>query len=116
MTKLYTPLNWNDINELAVRGAGLGAVYISNNSNFTEEEYAVINSVLDAITTFHTKLPSDVDLFDLRLSVFEGGLVFFQTEALAEEFYSFFTTELTDSSFLYAVLYSAEGHCINENT
>jgi TorA maturation chaperone TorD len=46
----------------------------------------------------------------------DGGLFFFETEELAREFYSMFEQPLTDSSGLYASIYSPTDGCLTENT
>lgn len=116
MTKLYSTLNWNEIHELAVAHVGKPAVYVANHGDATDEQLRVVNNVRKKIEEFGKKLPDGTDIFDLQHVVICDGLVFFESMYFAEEFFSFFCTEETDSSFLYAVLYRADGKCINENT
>ena len=116
MTKLYSTLNWNEIHELAVAQVGKPAVYVANHGDATDEQLRVVNNVRKRIEEFGKKLPDGTDIFDLQHVTICDGLVFFETMELANEFFSFFCTEDTDSSFLYAVLYRADGKCINENT
>lgn len=115
MTRLYSTLNWCEFNELAVKGAGLPAVFIRNNSNFTTNDHVAIKSVLQCINTFYTKLPPGTSLFGIRDCVYEGGLMFFHTMELAEEFFSFFCTDLVRKSFLYAALYQPDGMLVSDN-
>ena len=104
----------NAINELACKADGRFAVYISNNLEFAEKEdkeiWEFVKDELNKIA------PSEKDYYEYLFAVTANGMLFFDTKDEAWKFYKIFEAELTDSSAIYAAIYSPTEGGLTENT
>jgi hypothetical protein len=106
-------VNWCKTNEFAVKQVGQWGVYVSNNLDYDDEkESKAWEFVIDYLKSTRT----EVEYLNYISSIMDGGLFFFETEELAWEFYSMFEQPLTNSSGLYATIYSPNGVGLTENT
>jgi hypothetical protein len=104
-------VNWSKTNELAVKQVGQWAVYVSNNIDYDDEkDCKTWKFVIDYLKSTRT----EAEYLNYISSIMDGGLFFFETKELAWEFYSMFAQSITDSSGLYASVYSPTGVVLTE--
>lgn len=101
-------LDWNDINELAVKQSGKYAVYISNTLDMGyAEDVKVHERVLDnlkCLCTDNTK-----EYYDYVGWVIAGGLALFETREQAEKVFEALTYEVQDGTGFYVAMYNPDG-------
>jgi hypothetical protein len=105
--------NWNEQHKLATIQKGKFSVYISNGLDF-ESDAVIWKFITDSLIKLYGERTKDY--YDVVGNLVEGGLFFFDTEEQAWEFYGIFEQELTDSSNVYACIYSPVYGCMTENT
>lgn len=105
--------NWCKQHELATKQKGKFSVYVNNGLDFETDSAA-----WEFITGSFIKLFGErtKEYYEIAGNFVEGGLFFFETEEQAWEFYGIFEQELTDSSAVYACIYSPLTGCMTENT
>lgn len=106
--------NWNEVNEIACKTLNKYGVHIKFDLDWTTAED-------DKIDEFVRKelrkiCPLDKDFYDFLHATIAGGLLTFDTEAEARNFYKIFEQKLTNSSGIYACIYSPIEGCLTENT
>jgi hypothetical protein len=107
-------IDWNKIQELAVRCVNKWAVYVSNGLEDSKKDDIIWDFVLNEADKFFKD--DSLKALECKCTLINGGLVFFDTQDQAREFYQIFNADLTYSSALYAQLHSPDGQCLDENT
>ncbi len=106
---------WNEINSLAVKAARMPAVYVSNGLEYTApEDDDIWRCIQDQMRNIYGD--KTTKFYDVMSGLVNGGMFFFVSTEEAMQFYQVFELPLTDSSAVYACLYTEDGTCTTENT
>lgn len=105
--------NWNKTEEIACKAIGKFAVHVSFGLDATPEDDKIAQFVWGELRKLY---PDDASYYNFTHAVVNGGLLAFDTEEEAWAFYGIFDKELTDSSSIYACIYSPIEGCLTENT
>jgi hypothetical protein len=105
--------NWNQLNEIVCKALNKFGVYLDYGLDNTQEDDKIAKFVQEEIRKIY---PLDKDFYDFLHATIAGGLLTFDTEVEARNFYEIFEQKLTDSSGIYACIYSPIEGCLTENT
>ena len=105
--------NWNKLNEIACKALNKFGVHISYGLDDTLEDDKIARFVFTELRRLYQ---DDSTYHEAVDSVIFSGLTTFDTEEEAWAFYKIFEQELTDSSGIYACIYSPTEGCLTENT
>jgi hypothetical protein len=106
-------INWNKSDEIVCKTLNMFGVHISFGLDDTPEDDKIAEFVWSEIKKLY---PDVTSCHNLIHDVISGGLLTFDTEKEAWDFYKIFEQELTDSSGIYACIYSPTKGCLTENT
>lgn len=106
-------LNWNEVNELAVKQQGQLGVFINNSLDYSDNKDLVVWMQLqETIEAIHGGKHGDY--FDYVGWLVAGGLAFYETEDVARWVFDVLKRDTQDSSF-YMALYSPEVGFVDDN-
>ena len=101
-------LDWNEINELAVKQSGEHAVYISNTLDMGYvDDVQIHERVLDNLKCLC--IATLQENYDYVGWVIAGGLALFETKEQAEKVFEALTYEVQDGAGYYVAVYSPGG-------
>ena len=106
-------INWNEADEIVCKTLGKFGVNISYGLDNTPEDDKIAEFVFAELRKLY---PDEIEYNNVSFNVVGGGLLVFDTEEEAWSFYRIFEQELTDSSSIYACIYSPTEGCLTENT
>lgn len=106
-------INWNKSDEIVCKTLNKFGVHINYRLDDTPQDDKISDFVWSELRKLY---PEDVDYYDFPSAIISGGLLTFDTEKEARDFYSIFEQELTDSSGIYACIVSPIEGCLTENT
>jgi hypothetical protein len=105
--------NWNKLDEIACKTLNKFGVHVAFGLDATPKDDKIAEFVWSEVRKMY---PVDVDYYNTASAIICGGLLTFDTEEDAWAFYKIFEQELTDSSGIYACIYSPTEGCLTENT
>lgn len=105
--------NWNKLDEIVCKTLNKFGVHINYGLDGTPEDDKIHDFVLEELKKLY---PDETIYSDFWFAILSGGLLTFDTEEEAWTFYKIFEQELTDSSGIYACIYSPIEGCLTENT
>lgn len=106
-------INWNESDVIVCKTLNKYGVHINFGLDDTPEDGGIDKFVWSEIRKLY---PNDNTYHDFVHAVISGGLLTFDTEKEAWDFYKIFEQELTESSSIYACIYSPTEGCLTENT
>lgn len=106
-------INLNKSDEIICKSLNKFGVHINYELDNTPEDDKIAEFVLSEIRKL---CQVDKEYYDFVNAVVSGGLLTFDTEKEACDFYKIFEQELTESSSIYACIYSPTEGCLTENT
>jgi hypothetical protein len=102
--------NWHEINSLAVKAAGMPAVYVSNGLEYvTPEDNEIWRCIQDSMRNIYGD--NTINFYNAMSGLTNDGMFFFVSPDEARRFYQVFELPLVDSSAVYACLYNPDGTC-----
>lgn len=107
-------LNWNHLHEVACAAENMFGVYTSDFGLFETPNSEVIRTFV--IGALQKIIEVEDDFYNILQALNCDELMLFETEEEARKVYEIFEQELTDSSSVYACLYSPTQGCLTENT
>ena len=106
-------LDWNEVNELAVKQKGMWGIYVKNDLSLHDTSDIIVWSVLrNIIESLYVERHEWY--FDDISWLSEGGLKLFENEKLARWMFSILDLEQEHYGF-YMVLYCPESGCVDES-
>ena len=108
-------VNWNKSNEIVCKALDKFGVHINYGLGDTHQDDKISNFIWSEVRKLY---PEDPVFYNFMGAIIGGGLLTFDTEKEALDFYSIFEQELTESSHVYACFYSPVegGGGLTENT
>lgn len=106
-------INWNKSDEIVCKALGKFGVHISYGLDNTPKDDKIAEFVWSELRKLYV---DDSTYYNFTSAITCGGLLLFDTEKEAWDFYYIFEQELTDSSAIYACIYSPTEGCLTENT
>lgn len=106
-------INWNESDEIVCKSLNKFGVHVNFGLDDTPEDDKIAEFVWSEIRKLYHDVKTGSDFIH---AVISGGLLTFDTEKEARDFYKIFEQELTDSSNIYACIYSPTDGCLTENT
>lgn len=106
-------MQWTEMIEIAVKSQGQWAVHVSNTLDLDDpDQRAAFDFCIERIKMIY---PGNTKSAPLTTFCADGTL-FFDTEQEARTYFNIFNTHPAYSSAVYAMLISADGAIIDENT
>lgn len=106
-------VNWNKSNEIVCKALDKFGVHINYGLGDTHQDDKISNFIWSEVRKLY---PEDPVFYNFMGAIIGGGLLTFDTEKEALDFYSIFEQELTESSHVYACFYSPIEGGLTENT
>lgn len=106
-------VNWNKSNEIVCKTLDKFGVHINYGLDDTLQDDKTSAFVCSELRKLY---PEDPVFYNFMGAILSGGLLTFDTEKEAWDFYKIFEQELTDSSGIYACIISPIEGCLTENT
>jgi hypothetical protein len=105
--------NWNKLDEIACKALNKYGVHIAYGLDDTPEDDKIAEFVCKEVRRLYA---DSATYHNFMSAIVCGGLLTFDTKEEAWAFYKIFEQELTDSSSIYACIYSPTEGCMTENT